>query len=117
MRNGSTGSCPPRFVAFSRLPMSTSATTLASASRTMSRYRLLKLHITLSSAGQKSGKILIARNDKNILTNDKSRTKLADMNKAPSAKRGSTVFLQAVIVFIGIGALALMLWEPHLEGR
>jgi hypothetical protein len=22
-----------------------------------------------------------------------------------------------VIVFIGIGALALMLWEPHLEGR
>jgi hypothetical protein len=39
------------------------------------------------------------------------------MNKAPSAKRGSTVFLQAVIVLIGIGVLALMLWEPHLEGR
>ena len=39
------------------------------------------------------------------------------MNKAPSAKRGSTVFLQVVIVLIGIGALALMLWEPHLEGR
>jgi hypothetical protein len=32
-------------------------------------------------------------------------------------KRGSTVFLQIVIVLIGIGALALMLWEPHLEGR
>jgi hypothetical protein len=32
-------------------------------------------------------------------------------------KRGSTIFLQVVIVFIGIGALALMLWEPHLEGR
>jgi hypothetical protein len=32
-------------------------------------------------------------------------------------KRSSTIFLQVVIVFIGIGALALMLWEPHLEGR
>lgn len=32
-------------------------------------------------------------------------------------KRGSTIFLQVVIVFLGIGALALMLWEPHLEGR
>jgi hypothetical protein len=32
-------------------------------------------------------------------------------------KRSSTVFLQAVIVLIGIGTLALMLWEPHLEGR
>src|SRR3954468_23235295 len=39
------------------------------------------------------------------------------MNKAPSAKRSSTIFLQVVIVLIGIGALALMLWEPHLEGR
>ena len=39
------------------------------------------------------------------------------MNKAPSVKRSSTVFLQVVIVLIGIGALALMLWEPHLEGR
>ena len=32
-------------------------------------------------------------------------------------KRSSTVFLQTVIVLIGIGALALLLWEPHLEGR
>src|ERR1700704_5693726 len=32
-------------------------------------------------------------------------------------KRSSTIFLQVVIVFIGIGALALLLWEPHLEGR
>ncbi len=32
-------------------------------------------------------------------------------------KRSSTIFLQIVIVFLGIGALALMLWEPHLEGR
>lgn len=31
--------------------------------------------------------------------------------------RGATIFLQAVIVLIGIGALAFMLWEPHLEGR
>ena len=28
-----------------------------------------------------------------------------------------TIFLQALIVLIGIGALALMLWEPHIEGR
>ena len=28
-----------------------------------------------------------------------------------------TIFLQAVIVLVGIGALALMLWEPHIEGR
>jgi hypothetical protein len=32
-------------------------------------------------------------------------------------KRSSTIFLQTVIVLIGIGALALLLWEPHLEGR
>ena len=32
-------------------------------------------------------------------------------------KRSSTIFLQIVIVLIGIGALALLLWEPRLEGR
>jgi hypothetical protein len=32
-------------------------------------------------------------------------------------KRSSTIFLQVVIVLIGIGALALMLWEPRIEGR
>lgn len=31
--------------------------------------------------------------------------------------RSSTIFLQIVVVLIGVGALALMLWEPHLEGR
>jgi hypothetical protein len=31
-------------------------------------------------------------------------------------KRSSTIFLQAVIVLIGMGALAFMLWEPHVEG-
>jgi hypothetical protein len=31
--------------------------------------------------------------------------------------RSSTVFLQVVIVLIGIGAPALMLWEPRVEGR
>jgi hypothetical protein len=29
----------------------------------------------------------------------------------------STIFLRTVIVLIGIGALAFMLWEPRLEGR
>ena len=32
-------------------------------------------------------------------------------------KRSSTIFLQIVIVFIGIVALALLLWEPRIEGR
>jgi hypothetical protein len=32
-------------------------------------------------------------------------------------KKSSTIFLQIVIVLIGIGALALMLWEPRIEGR
>src|SRR3981081_3938910 len=32
-------------------------------------------------------------------------------------KRSSALFVQVAIVLIGIGVLALMLWEPHLEGR
>jgi hypothetical protein len=32
-------------------------------------------------------------------------------------RRSSTIFLQVVIVIVGIGALALLLWEPHVEGR
>jgi cytochrome bd-type quinol oxidase subunit 2 len=32
-------------------------------------------------------------------------------------KRGSTIFLQVIIVLIGVGALTLLLWEPHVEGR
>jgi hypothetical protein len=32
-------------------------------------------------------------------------------------KFGATVFLRVVLVLVGIGALAALLWEPHLEGR
>ncbi len=32
-------------------------------------------------------------------------------------KRIPAIFLQAAIILIGIVALALLLWEPHLEGR
>ena len=32
-------------------------------------------------------------------------------------KKSSTIFLQVVIVLIGIATLALMLWEPQIEGR
>ena len=32
-------------------------------------------------------------------------------------KRSSTIFLQVVVVIIGIGVLALMLWFPNIEGR
>jgi hypothetical protein len=37
--------------------------------------------------------------------------------KSIPIKKSSTIFLQVVIVLIGIGALALLLWEPHIEGR
>jgi cytochrome bd-type quinol oxidase subunit 2 len=36
--------------------------------------------------------------------------------KTPLMERSSTAFLQVVIVLIGIGALAFLLWEPHVEG-
>lgn len=32
-------------------------------------------------------------------------------------KSRTTLFLQSVIVLIGIATLAFMLWEPHIEGR
>jgi hypothetical protein len=32
-------------------------------------------------------------------------------------KRTSTIFLHVVILLVGIGALTLLLWEPHIEGR
>jgi hypothetical protein len=35
----------------------------------------------------------------------------------PTMKRSSALFLQAAVVLIGIGVGALLLWEPHLEGR
>ena len=32
-------------------------------------------------------------------------------------KRSPALFLQVVVVLFGLGMLAFMLWEPHLEGR
>ena len=32
-------------------------------------------------------------------------------------KRGFTIFLQVVIGLLGVGVLALLLWEPQVEGR
>lgn len=32
-------------------------------------------------------------------------------------QKGSTIFLQVVIVLISMCTLAFLLWEPHLEGR
>jgi len=32
-------------------------------------------------------------------------------------KKGSAIFLQIVLILIGIGVLVAMLWEPQLEGR
>ena len=36
--------------------------------------------------------------------------------KAPLIRRSSTAFLQVVIVLVALGALALLLWEPQVEG-
>jgi hypothetical protein len=40
----------------------------------------------------------------------------ADHDEA-NMKRISAILLQVVVMLIGIGALAIMLWEPHIEGR
>jgi hypothetical protein len=32
-------------------------------------------------------------------------------------KRGPTIFLQIAVVFLGMGVLAALLWEPQVEGR
>src|SRR5882757_761097 len=32
-------------------------------------------------------------------------------------KRGSTIFLQIVVALLGVVVLALLLWEPQVEGR
>jgi hypothetical protein len=40
----------------------------------------------------------------------------ADRDEA-NMKRSPAIFLQLVVVLVGIGALALLLWEPHIEGR
>src|SRR3954447_11636021 len=45
------------------------------------------------------------------------RSCAAELKWEPPMKRSATVFLQIVIVLLGIGTLALLLWEPHLEGR
>ena len=37
--------------------------------------------------------------------------------QASDFKRFSTMFLQGVVVLVAFGALAFMLWEPHIEGR
>lgn len=37
--------------------------------------------------------------------------------KQSTITRNSIQFFQVLIVLISIGAVALMLWEPHLEGR
>lgn len=39
------------------------------------------------------------------------------MMKGTSMKRGSVVFLQVVIILIGIAVLSFLLWFPHVEGR
>lgn len=74
-------------------------------------------------------------NDKYLLTNDNFPGKLGKMEiekehanlghmakgmnfsqRAAPMKRSSTIFLQIVVVLIGVAALALLLWEPQVEG-
>src|SRR4030095_12648211 len=90
----------------------------------------------LTSTNSTDGKIGIA-SDKSLSLNEACGLAYENSKKLPNGqdgninnllrtilrtertimKRSSTIFLQVVIVLIGIGALALMLWEPHLEGR
>src|SRR5262245_42930503 len=42
---------------------------------------------------------------------------MANLRKGRLMNRSSTAFLQVVLAFVGVGALAFLLWEPHLEGR
>src|SRR5688572_9762076 len=59
-----------------------------------------------------------AINDKNLLTFDMLRVRWRhEVQRGCAMKRGSAVLLQAVVAFVGIGALAFLLGEPHLEGR
>src|ERR1051326_2850324 len=39
------------------------------------------------------------------------------MSHTPSMKRSTTIFLQVVVVLVGIAVLAFLLWEPQIEGR
>src|ERR1041384_3216475 len=45
-----------------------------------------------------------------------ANVKTLPMKRRPPMKRSATAFLQAVIVLIGIAALAFLIWEPHVEG-
>src|SRR5688500_8144179 len=45
------------------------------------------------------------------------RSQFPRPERAAPMKRSSTIFLQVVVVLIGIGALALLLWFPNIEGR
>src|SRR5688572_30084125 len=40
-----------------------------------------------------------------------------DPRSQVTLNKSSMIFLQTVVVLIGIGALAFLLWEPHIEGR
>lgn len=52
--------------------------------------------------------------DNNILTNDKFSVKIF---LGRFMKQGSTLFLKIVIFLIATGALVILLWFPHIEGR
>jgi hypothetical protein len=42
---------------------------------------------------------------------------MTSTSNPPGIRRGATVFLQAVVVLLGLAVLAAMLWEPLTEGR
>jgi cytochrome bd-type quinol oxidase subunit 2 len=98
--------------------------------------RRLAYSAGLTSTNSTDGKIGIA-SDKSLSLNEACGLAYENSEKLPNGqdgninnllrtilrtertimKRSSTIFLQIVIVLIGIGALALMLWEPQIEGR
>ena len=67
--------------------------------------------------GAQRGELTWGRDDKDQVSPRSGQSWQQSGQGEPPMKRSSTIFLQIVIVLIGIGALAFLLWEPHLEGR
>lgn len=62
-----------------------------------------------------SNKLRLKYNNLNKLFMNTSMS--AGGGSASGGKKGLMIFLQVVVVLIGIGALAPLLWEPRIEGR
>jgi len=70
---------------------------------------------------REAGKSLPSRHPR-LASSERTHFRLRAPRRASSggfdlSMKKISIFLQTVIVLIGIGAVALLLWEPHIEGR